>query len=81
MGRLKKYSEALPASPEMEAFVADVYLGVGELAVDSQRYYLRPPYGRSAPHVILRDADVHNSYSPILAGNSAPTKARHRSES
>lgn len=54
MGRLKKYSEALPASPEMDAFVADVYLGVGELAVDSQRYYLRPPYGRSAPHVILK---------------------------
>ena len=46
MGRLKLYSEALAGSPRMQELIADVYLGIGELAVDSQKYYLRPSYGR-----------------------------------
>ena len=55
MGRLKKYSEALPASREMDGFIADVYLGIGELAVDSQKYYLQPPYCRLGPRAMLKD--------------------------
>ena len=54
MGRLKKYSQALPASREMDGFIADVYLGIGELAVDSQRYYLQPSYCRLAPRALLK---------------------------
>lgn len=46
MGRLKKYSEALPDSRKMEELIADVYLEIGELAVDSLKYYLRSSYGR-----------------------------------
>ena len=46
MGRLKHYSEALPDSRKMEELIADVYLGIGELAVDSQKLYTRPSYDR-----------------------------------
>ena len=45
LGRLRLYSEALESSPRIDEFLADVYLGIGELAVDSQNYYLRPSYG------------------------------------
>ena len=45
LGRLRLYSETMQPSQRMEEFVADVYLGIGELAVDSQKYYLRPSYG------------------------------------
>ena len=54
MGRLKHYSEALHDSPRMEELIADVYLGIGELAVDSQKYYLRPSYGRSRSHAMSK---------------------------
>lgn len=53
MGRLKQYSEALPASAKMDEFIADVYLGIGELAMDAVKYYLRPSYGRRATHAIF----------------------------
>ena len=46
IGRLKQYSEALPDSRKMQELIADVYLGIGELAVDSQKYDPRPSYGR-----------------------------------
>ena len=45
LGRLRLYSETLQPSQRMEGFLADVFLGVGELAVESQKYYLRPSYG------------------------------------
>ncbi|KAL8719984.1 MAG: hypothetical protein Q9181_007983 [Wetmoreana brouardii] len=45
-GRLSLYSEAYPTSLRMEDFIADVYLGIAELAVDSAEYYSRPPYVR-----------------------------------
>ena len=32
----------------MEKFLADVYLGIGELAVESAEYYARPPYRESS---------------------------------
>lgn len=32
----------------MEGFLADVYLGIGELAVDSAEYYARPSYSESS---------------------------------
>ena len=55
MGWLKIYSEALPDSRKMEELIADVYLGIGELAVDSQKYYLRPSYGRLPSHAISKN--------------------------
>ncbi|KAL8854295.1 MAG: hypothetical protein Q9221_001009 [Calogaya cf. arnoldii] len=45
-GRLKLYSDAHPDSTRLEDFVANVYLGVAELAVESAEYYARPPYAR-----------------------------------
>ncbi len=54
MGRLKQYSEALPDSRKMEELIADVYLGIGELAADSQKYYLRPSYGRLRSHAMSK---------------------------
>ncbi|KAL8741197.1 MAG: hypothetical protein Q9184_008414, partial [Pyrenodesmia sp. 2 TL-2023] len=43
-GRLKLYSNAHPDSTRLEDFVANVYLGVAELAIESAEYYARPPY-------------------------------------
>lgn len=54
LGRLRLYSEALQPSQRMDEFLADVYLGIGELAVDSQRYYLRPSYGILGTQALLR---------------------------
>ncbi|KAL8949005.1 MAG: hypothetical protein Q9222_004845 [Ikaeria aurantiellina] len=45
-GRLCLYSDAYPSSSRMEGFLADVYLAIGELAVESAEYYSRPPYTR-----------------------------------
>ena len=54
MGRLKDYSKALRDSPRMEELIADVYLAIGELAIDSQKYYLRPSYGRLRSHAMSK---------------------------
>ncbi|KAI4256876.1 MAG: hypothetical protein L6R42_005972 [Xanthoria sp. 1 TBL-2021] len=43
-GRLKLYSNAYPDSTRLEGFVANVYLGVAELAIESVEYYSMPPY-------------------------------------
>ncbi|KAL8750952.1 MAG: hypothetical protein Q9199_006741 [Rusavskia elegans] len=45
-GRLKLYSDAYPDSTRLEGFVANVYLGVAELAIESVEYYAMPPYAR-----------------------------------
>ncbi|KAL8908078.1 MAG: hypothetical protein Q9171_005596 [Xanthocarpia ochracea] len=45
-GRLKLYSNAHPDSTRLKRFVANVYLGVAELALESAEYYARPPYAR-----------------------------------
>ena len=44
-GRLKLYSNAYPDSARLKGFIADVDLGVAELAIESIEYYARPPYG------------------------------------
>lgn len=44
-GRLKLYSDAYPDSTRLEGFVANVYLGVAELAIESAEYYAGRPYG------------------------------------
>lgn len=44
-GRLKLYSDAYPDSTRLEGFVANVNLGVAELAIESAEYYASPPYG------------------------------------
>ncbi len=44
-GRLKVYSKSYPDSARLKGFIADVYLGVAELAIESIEYYARPPYG------------------------------------
>jgi hypothetical protein len=46
ISRLNLYSEAYPDTGRMSELIEDVYLGVGELAVESQRYYLRKPYSK-----------------------------------
>ncbi|KAL8895481.1 MAG: hypothetical protein Q9207_008157 [Kuettlingeria erythrocarpa] len=45
-GRLKLYLDAYPDSTRLEGFVADVYLGVAELALESAEYYAARPYAR-----------------------------------
>lgn len=45
-GRLHLYSDAYPTSSRMEALMVDVYLGIGELAIESIEYYSRSPYAR-----------------------------------
>lgn len=47
-GRLKLYSNAYPDSTRLKRFVANVYLGVAELALESAEYCARPPYGQSS---------------------------------
>jgi hypothetical protein len=44
VGRLKLYDEAYPV-PRMAELVEEVYLTIGEFAVECQKYYLRPSYG------------------------------------
>ncbi|KAL9629702.1 MAG: hypothetical protein Q9204_005127, partial [Flavoplaca sp. TL-2023a] len=45
-GRLSLYSNAYPDSARLKDFIADVDLGVAELAIESIEYYARPPYVR-----------------------------------
>ncbi|KAL8874847.1 MAG: hypothetical protein Q9198_006716, partial [Flavoplaca austrocitrina] len=45
-GRLSLYSNAYPDSARLKCFIADVDLGVAELAIESIEYYARPPYVR-----------------------------------
>ncbi|KAL8709242.1 MAG: hypothetical protein Q9220_005985 [cf. Caloplaca sp. 1 TL-2023] len=45
-GRLSLYLHVNPSSSRMQDFLADVYLGAADLALESAEYYSRPPYIR-----------------------------------
>ncbi|KAL8878093.1 MAG: hypothetical protein Q9198_004028 [Flavoplaca austrocitrina] len=45
-GRLSLYSNAYPDSARLKDFIADVDLGVADLAIESIEYYARSPYVR-----------------------------------
>ena len=77
---MRLYSEALKSSQRMDEFLADVYLGIGELAVDSQKYYLRPSYGMLGSKALCI-GETDSWFSSILASSSSPTRARYKSES
>ena len=69
MGRLKQYSEALPASPKMDELIVEVYLGIAELAMDAVEYYLRPSYGRWTVHAVFRRRSF-SLFQPVFGKQS-----------
>jgi hypothetical protein len=58
----------------MNDLIEDVYLGIGELAVESQNYYLQPPYSKLITHEIAASV-ANNCYRAVFGGHLAPSKA------